>query len=295
MNGLCLFAGSGISELALKAVIPDYRTVCYVENDGYCVAQIASRIKDGCLDDAPIWDDVRTFDSTLWREKVDIVVGGFPCQPFSVAGQNKGADDERNCWPDTRRIISEVRPRYALLENVPNLLAHEYIRTVFGELAEIGYDCEWDVVSAAFVGAPHLRRRLWIVAINSDRAFKPEGAKRAVSGTEQAPQSTGVCENVAYAERVRELQPQGSQCNVGGRVSDGGEDVSDATNHGDGRWSKLTEGCQEKRRIPVGQWQTEPNVGRVANGIPLRVDRLKSIGNAWVPQVVASILRTGVE
>lgn len=113
LNGLDLFTGSGIGSLAFKHTIPDYRTVCYVEWEPYCQAQIISRIADGVLDDAPIWDDIRSFDGNQWRGKVDIITGGFPCQPFSVAGKRQGEADERNMWPDTIRVISEVRPRYA--------------------------------------------------------------------------------------------------------------------------------------------------------------------------------------
>ena len=164
MNGLSLFTGSGIGDLVFKEIIPDYRTVCYVEWEAYAVANLIAKIQAGLIDDAPIWDDIRTFDTTPYRGVVDFVFGGFPCQPFSVAGKNKGESDERNMWPDTFRVISEIRPRYALLENVPNLLTHKYARRIFADLAQIGYDCEWDVVGASDVGANHRRERVWILA-----------------------------------------------------------------------------------------------------------------------------------
>ena len=242
MNGLDLFAGSGIGSLALKQIIPDYKTVCYVEWEAYCQAILISRIKDGLLDDAPIWDDVRTFDGKQWRDKVDIVYGGFPCQPFSVAGKNKGAEDERNMWPDTIRIIDEVRPRYALLENVPNLLVHKYIRRVFGDLAEIGYDCEWDVVGAGDVGFPFYKNRLWMVASlsNCNRLCWRDGKYRTNT------QEITIRERVEFERLVHaELQ------------------IS----------------------VPAGKHR------RMVNRIPHRMERLKMLGNAWVPQVVKRILR----
>lgn len=188
MNGMDLFTGSGAFSLALRNTIPDYRTVCYVENDGYCTAQIVCRIADGHLDDAPVWDDIRTFDGRPWRGKVDIITAGFPCQPHSVAGQRKGEQDERNLWPDTARIIGEVRPRYALLENVAGIISNGYVWTVLADLAEIGYDTEWDVVSAAFVGAWHHRERLWLLVTDSESGRRDDSVQaqrrlsRAVAG-----------------------------------------------------------------------------------------------------------------
>lgn len=167
LNELALFAGAGGGLLASKWLL-GWRTICYVEIEPYAVACLVARIKDGLLEDAPIWDDARTFDGARWRGLVDIITAGFPCQPFSVAGKRKGAEDERNLWPDTIRIICEVRPRYVLLENVPGLLADKYVRRIFGDLAQSGYDCRWRCLSAAEVGAPHLRDRIWIMAYNNN-------------------------------------------------------------------------------------------------------------------------------
>jgi len=167
MNGLSLFSGTAIGELAFKHIIPGYQTVGYVEWDEYCCRVIEQRIKDGVLDDAPIWQiDIREFNERVapsYAGKVDFISGGFPCQPFSFAGARKAEADEQNQWPATRDAISLIRPRYALLENVPGLLAHKYIRRIFGDLAEVGYGCEWDVVGASDVGAPHHRKRVWIL------------------------------------------------------------------------------------------------------------------------------------
>ncbi len=167
MNELCLFAGAGGGSLASKHLL-GHTTVCYVEIADYCQQVLQARIRDGLLDDAPIWDDVRTFDGRPWRGCVDLITAGFPCQPFSCAGQQRGKDDERNMWPETIRIIREVGPRFCLLENVSNLLAYEYYGTILGELAESGFDIRWGVLSAAGVGANHLRNRLWIYA-DADR------------------------------------------------------------------------------------------------------------------------------
>ena len=307
MNGMDLFAGSGIGSLALKNIIPDYKTVCYVEWEAYCQAILISRIKDGLLDDAPIWDDVRTFDGKQWRGKVDIVYGGFPCQPFSVAGKNKGAEDERNMWPDTLRIISEVRPRFALLENVPNLLIHEYIRQIFGDLAKIGYDCEWDIISAASVGAPHKRNRIWCLAWDSSIRKWDKGQVGKISKGQEANSARGG-HLLANSVSSRESQSQGIEPDKRRRVSNSRETMADTSSKGlsgptqpglqsiqeqksSFSWSESRRGNSTKG----GHWQVEPDVGRVADGVANRVDRLKMLGNGWVPQVVARILQIDSE
>jgi site-specific DNA-cytosine methylase len=114
--------------------------------------------------DVPRYADIRELD---WNgvERVDLLAGGFPCQPFSVAGQRRGKDDERWLWPEFAAAVRALRPRHVLVENVPGLLAgHGGMGDVLGDLAQLGYDAEWDSVPAAAVGAPHLRYRVWIVA-----------------------------------------------------------------------------------------------------------------------------------
>jgi DNA (cytosine-5)-methyltransferase 1 len=164
MYELALYAGAAGGLLASKWLL-GWRTVCYVEYDAFCIEVLKARIRDGLLDNAPIWDDARTFDGRPWRGCVDIVTAGFPCQPFSAAGRQLAGDDPRNMWPDTVRILREVRPRWAFLENVPTLLAgsHGYFGRVQQDLAEIGYAARWDCIPASAVGADHRRDRLWIV------------------------------------------------------------------------------------------------------------------------------------
>lgn len=167
LNGLrelSLFTGAGGGVLASRLL--GWKTLAYVEWDEYCQEVLRARIKDGAIHDAPIFGDVGTFDGTVWKDKVDVVAGGFPCQPFSVAGKQAGENDERNRWPDTIRIVREVQPRYAFLENVPGLLngSHGYFGTILGDLATSGYDAVWSCLPAAAVGAPHRRDRLWILA-----------------------------------------------------------------------------------------------------------------------------------
>ena len=174
LNVLDCFSGYGGFALGLRLAYPDadFRTVCYIEWDKYCQRVIQARIEDGHLDDAPIWDDIKSFDGRPWRGTVDILSAGFPCQPHSTAGLRKvarGLSDDRDLWPDCLRVISEVGPKYAILENVPGINVGNgerpaYGGTVVGQLSEIGYDAEWRIVSAADAGAPHLRNRWWLLA-----------------------------------------------------------------------------------------------------------------------------------
>lgn len=165
MNGkrtLELFAGAGGG--ILGGLLIGQRCVCAVEWIQYRQDVLRARQRGGFLPEFPIFGDVRQFDGTKWRGRVDIISGGFPCQPFSAAGKRRGEDDSRNMWPDTIRVIREVRPGIVFLENVPALLAHWYFGRILGDLAESGYDAVWDCISASSVGAPHQRDRLWILA-----------------------------------------------------------------------------------------------------------------------------------
>lgn len=167
MNYLSLFTGAGGGDLGMQHLL-GFRCRGYVEYEPYCQEVIKARIKDGLLDAAPIFGDIRAFVSEGYAESyqgmVDLITGGFPCQPFSVAGKQRGGNDPRNMWPATIEALRIVRPRYAFLENVPGLLATRYFGRILGDLAESGFDARWKVISAAEVGAPHKRDRLWIMA-----------------------------------------------------------------------------------------------------------------------------------
>ena len=164
---LSLFTGYAGFTLGLRLAGINSRTVCYVEQDPYCQSVIQNHIRNGHLDNAPIWDDIKTFDGRPWHG-TDLITAGFPCQPHSMAGK-RNLDDDRNLWPDTLRVISEVEPRFVLLENVPGINVGDagrsaYGGTVVGQLSELGYDAEWGTYSAADAGAPHHRRRWWLLA-----------------------------------------------------------------------------------------------------------------------------------
>jgi DNA (cytosine-5)-methyltransferase 1 len=258
MNELALFAGAGGGILGGKLL--GWRTVCAVERDAYAAQVLAQRQNDGALKPFPIWSDVCTFDGRPWAGIVDVVSGGFPCQDISSAGAGAGLSGARSgLWREMARIIGEVRPSYVLVENSP-VLTSRGLGVVLGDLASMGFDAQWGVVSAAEAGAPHLRERIWIVAnAHSGRRCGKEGRQVEQQGRAQAVSASEDAAHTASASR---------------------EQSPDKTN--------ASAGCGESRDAVGGSswWLVEPGVGRVADGVAARMDRLKAIGNGQVPRVV---------
>ena len=165
MNELALFAGTGGGLLASQLL--GFRTVCAVELDEYCRCVLTQRQNDGHLRPPfPIWDDIRTFDGKPWRGLVDIVTGGFPCQAYSkAAAGNNTADD---LWPEMRRVVADVAPRYVFAENVSRVA----INQAADDLEQMGYKTRAVSLSAADLGADHMRKRYWLLAYaNNDGEF----------------------------------------------------------------------------------------------------------------------------
>ena len=194
LNELALFAGAGGG--ILGGHLLGWRTVCAVEWESYPASVLLARQNDGILPPFPIWDDVQTFDGKSWRGIVDVVSGGFPCQDISAAGKGAGIDGERSgMWKEMARIISEVRPRYAFIENSP-MLTIRGLESVLADLAKMGFDAEWGVLSAADVGANHLRERIWIVAQRnlahpSNKGLQGYGDKRSIIKSKSKPKLSG--------------------------------------------------------------------------------------------------------
>lgn len=271
MRELALFAGAGGGILGGKML--GWRTVCAVEIERYPRNILLQRQRDGILDPFPIWDDVRTFDGTSWCGKVDVISGGFPCQDISSAGRGLGIErgERSGLWREYARIIREVRPRYCFVENSP-MLTVRGLGTVLGDLAALGYDAAWKVLSAGDCGAPHERARMWIVAkdTNSDGVWQlqPQGTVE-----EQRRRSRDVREEVADASM--------SRCER--FVDDRQDEGSDVKMLFRKTWSC----CGGLQTDWAGWWKAEPGLGRLANGIANRLDCIKADGNAQVPIVAA--------
>lgn len=170
LNILSLCAGVGGLDLGIRVAQPNARAVCFVEIEAFACEILATRMEDKSLDEAPVWTDLRSFDGKPWRGIVDCITAGYPCQPFSVAGKQKGKDDPRHLWPDVYRIVREIRPRLCFFENVPGHLRLGF-EQVHDDLRELGYSVKAGLFSAAEIGSTHKRERLFILAYReSDRA-----------------------------------------------------------------------------------------------------------------------------
>ena len=259
MNELALFAGAGGGIYGGQLL--GWRCVCAVEIDPYARACLAARQNDKTFEPFPIWDDVCSFDGRPWRGVIDVISGGFPCQDISVAGKGTGLEhgEKSGLWREYARIIREVEPRFAFVENSP-ALAFRGIDIVLGDLASLGYDARWGVFSASDVGAPHERERLWIRA-----------ARRA------------------DADGEWKLQSQRIEPNERGRPRNVGEEISDADSSRRAGFGRGSEPVPAALGNPAdgSWWATERGLGRVANGVADWGHRIRCLGNGQVPAVVA--------
>lgn len=305
--GLSLCAGAGGLDLGLHIAEPGYRAVGYVERDAYAAAILVARMADAALDPAPVWDDLASFDGRPWRGAVDLVLAGYPCQPFSVAGRRRGTDDPRHLWPHVARIIDGCRPGSVFLENVPNHLNLGY-REVREELDGMGFVVAEGLFSAAEVGAPHRRERLFVLA---RRLADTEGVRGQAL---QRGEPHRVAAPVADGEGQRR-QPAECRTATGGRPDRTCPLLGDPVGarlaqragwaRDDGTQQSPLERAGGERAYPPGPgddhgWRdwlrrhpdTEPAVRRGADGLAYRVDRLRLCGNGVVPLVAAYAWRT---
>jgi DNA (cytosine-5)-methyltransferase 1 len=282
---------SGIGGFALAAQWAGFRTVAFCEIDKYCQKVLAKNFladteskrkssepccsREGILQperDCRIHSNIFYFDGTQYRG-CDLLTGGFPCQPFSVAGKRRGAADDRAIWPEMFRVIKEARPAWVLGENVPGIIPMEF-DNVLSDLEGIGYACRPFVIPACAVDARHRRDRLWIIARNvaESEAKRFQGQRTSWEQESHAHGQSGlpVCEGADVADAEGRTERTGLR-----------EDEPA------GKWRRRSGDGDS----PGVTWLPEPDVGRVANGVPSRVDRLKGLGNAIVPQVAYELLR----
>lgn len=249
---LDLFSGIGGFSLGLERS-GGFKTVAFCEIEPFC-----RRVLKKHWPEVPCYDDVRTLTAERLAADgigVDAICGGFPCQDISSAGAKAGIRGERSgLWFEYARLIGELRPRYVIVENVGALLARG-LDAVLGELASLGYDAEWHCIPASAVGAPHRRDRLWLVGYAYD-----EG-QPAFAVNDETSRVSRLASDAHSGDRYgRGRDVQMGRLEIARQVAEAG--------------------------LPGGiEWSTEPAVGRVAHGVPNRVDRLRALGNAVVPQI----------
>jgi DNA (cytosine-5)-methyltransferase 1 len=250
---LDLFSGIGGFSLGLERT-GGFETVAFCEIEPYCRQVLARHWPE-----VPIYDDVRELTGgALSRDgiSVDVICGGFPCQDLSVAGKRAGLEGARSgLWGQYARLIGELRPKFVIVENVPGLLSLG-MGTVLGDLSSLGYDAIWDCIPASAIGANHRRDRVWLIAYPRGEQYQVDCHAIEWSRAEGLQQA-----NMADAPRDRR-KTKGKRPTAG---------------YADGR--------RQLRREPSESWLSEPDVGRVADGVPARLDRLRALGNAVVPQI----------
>jgi len=301
---------SGIGGFALAAKWNGYRTIGFCDNEPYAQAVLKKHWPEVLCH-----KDIREVRGDLYAG-VTLLTGGFPCQPFSVAGKQRGKDDNRYLWPEMLRVIREARPAWIIGENVAGIV-NLALDTVCADLEAEGYEVEPIIIPACAVDAPHRRDRVWILAHASciGRGGRSDGNE---AGDDRALQTSGSCAGeeqpvLAYSKHggLQGRQDNGVlQCRQAEAREQGGEQAGDVEgccllvantiNKGLQR-TELCEAFSESAgasrsasecfSIEGSCWPTEPDVGRVAHGIPNRVAKLRGLGNAIVPQVAAEIIR----
>jgi DNA (cytosine-5)-methyltransferase 1 len=272
MKSIELFAGIG--GIALAAEWAGIETVAFCERDPFC-----KKVLNKHWPSIPIFDDVCTLNKKMLQERgvdvgaIELISGGFPCQPYSIAGKRKGTEDDRDLWPEMFRLIEEIRPTWVVGENVANFANMELDRTL-SDLESIGYKGQSFVIPACAVNAKHERKRTFIVA-------------NSYSNLRRRKKRTGP----RYVEKAIRQDIKGKRNQEWNAFECSSKDVpyTDSErlegSYGEKLESQYLARCSEKGTT----WAVEPNVGRVADGVRNRVDRLRGLGNAVVPQQIYPI------
>ncbi len=290
MNGLSLFSGIGGLDVALSEWV---RPVVYCEIDPYCQGVLLSRMVSGDLPEAPIWDDIKTLRIQSPDNSINILYGGFPCQDISIAGNGKGLAGERSgLFFEIVRLAEEIKPKFIFLENVPAITSRGGLQVV-KEIAEMGYDCRWCVISAASIGALHKRERFFLLGhANSMRKLQQERGEQ-----EQREWPCDSSKNVADTNDKRSIQPlfqklprfeegQSTGCSPlrNTEIQSLQQEHSATMQERSGRkaWGGNSRECWPFTSRE--HWQkTVCEMGKLSDGLPNNVDRLRALGNSVVP------------
>lgn len=313
--------------LGLRRVLPNLREIAYVEREGFPVANLVAKMEAGELDAAPVFTDVKTFPYGKFRGCVDILSGGFPCQPFSAAGKRKATDDPRHLFPFIADGIRECRPTVVFLENVEGILSSRtgdgepVLQYVLRTLEGLGYRATAGIFSASEVGAPHQRKRVFILGLDDSRLQRQEESEQQAAGLEQSSEELGYSQHDGCIASEKSRETSGIQ--EEGRVQEsqgGSRQLAHSNNEGFPRRNESPEGNPQGREAQAGQhtpldagldlWVSRPNepqyeweeprvvesqLGRTVNGNASRVDRLRLLGNGVVPATASKAFVTLIQ
>jgi len=281
---LDLFSGIGGFSLGLKRA--GMETIGFCEIDPFCRRVLAKHWPD-----VTIHTDIRGLDGKDYKGRTDVICGGFPCQPFSQAGKRRGTEDDRHLWPEMLRVISEVRPTWVIGENVIGFVKME-LDSVLSDLEREGYQTRAFIIPACGIDAPHKRDRVWIISHANS-----EGESDGPINEGPRPRQLELMADPESGFSVLSKQ----EVRTGRTTTDNSsKDVADSESE---RVQRLWSSGEQKPHTYGGQklslcgserpepayWEAEPGMGRVVDGIPDRVDRIKGLGNAVVPMVVEVI------
>jgi DNA (cytosine-5)-methyltransferase 1 len=304
-------SGYGGIERGLDLAGVEHRVLAYVEIEAFAIANLVAKMESGALVPAPIFTDLKTFPAHLFRGCVDIITGGYPCQPFSAAGKRLGTEDPRHLWPYILDHIKAIRPVRCMFENVEGHISLG-LREVIGDLEGAGYNPTWGIFSASEVGAPHQRKRVYILGSDTncrdgsaqqERKYKrPKELDECGDWGLATPDSSDVAN--AGGKRFSEANKWQYQQQRGAKTVGAGKNVADTGSKGlqgqERCWTAGEEGesfghftkrggelSNPNGRGQEQSWPPEPGLGRVVDGCPDRVDRLRLLGNGVVPQTAA--------
>lgn len=269
----------------MGGVLLGWRTACAVELDPYCRSVLLARQRDGILPRFPIWDDVKTFDGRPWNGAIDVVSGGFPCQDISSAGTRTGLDGERSgLWREFARIIGEVQPAHVFVENSPHLRTRGLVR-VLQDIARMGFHAKWGVFGAENVGAPHPRKRMWIIA-DANRGRQRDVAEHEQMAGASAPDGALLEATIAKGDGRGSGRPRGLAPGVAWQQQfpfQSADANGPALRKQQGRGGGADGECAPEPR-GVDWWPVDLISG-VDDGMAYRMDRVAATGNGQVPAV----------
>ena len=322
---LSLCSGYGGIERGLDLAGFEHRTITYVEIEAFAIANLVNKMENGKLDVAPIWSNLKTLPVQPFRDKVDLITGGYPCQPFSGAGKRLGEEDPRHLWPYIRRHIESIRPVQCFFENVEGHISLG-LREVISDMENLGFKVAWGIFSAREVGAPHQRKRVYILGnskhygsstaterrgnikngiwsaqrkgetVQSQRASQPKcGSNLSEVNTLAYTDSSGLRQSNKENQNKPSEQPDSSSFQCSGymahpsskRLQRGEQLRFDTEKTSERRKSAYGSVAKRGNDVEPGQWPPESNICRVVDGCADRVDRIRLLGNGVVPQTAA--------